>query len=297
MSNISISHATVNTPAEDVEEILLRDGVVVIDNVVSEPAVEQILEDLHPWLSRAPTAEGEWLGKSTIRVHGLLRKSPTICENIANPHILSIVDRMLLPWCDKYQLSSCSITGIGPGEVPQELHRDNLIYPLANPSERIAHLTTFWALSEFRDDNGGTRVVPGSHTWGEDYVPTQEETVPVEMEKGSVVLFQGGLFHGGGANTTHDEWRVAMYMAYNLGWLKQEEVHFLVNPPEIACNFPKRVQQLIGYQMHSPWLGWYDLQDPIRLIEGYEELSEAKADDRPERDDGRVAISERVRRL
>ena len=297
MSGKSVTHVTRQTPPEEVEQILQTDGVVIIDKVVDTSVVDQILSELDAWLSFIPTAKGEWLGTKTRRLHGLLSKSPTLCENIANPDILPIVDRLLLPWCDKYQLSSCSITSIGPGESPQELHRDTLIYPISNPSERVHHLTTFWALSDFCDDNGATRVVPGSHKWGDDYVPTQDETVPAEMEKGSVVMFQGALFHGGGGNCTKNDWRTAVYMAYNLGWLKQEETHFLVNPPDIARAFPTRVQQLIGYQMHSPWLGWYDLQDPIRLIDGYDEQSEAKEDDRPARADVRVDISERVRRL
>jgi len=296
VSGPSIKHVNPQTSPDEVEQILLTDGVVIIDNVITPTMVDQILSELDTWLSSIPTAKGDWLGTKTRRLHGLLRKSPTLCKNVANPCILPIVDRMLLPWCDKYQLSSCSIPSIGPGESPQELHRDTLIYPISNPSERIHHLTTFWALSDFRDENGATRVVPGSHKWGDDYIPTQDETVAAEMDKGSVVMFQGAVFHGGGGNHTSHDWRTAIYMAYNLGWLKQEETHFLVNPPEIAREFPTRVQQLIGYQMHSPWLGWYDLQDPIRLIDGYVEQSEAKEDDRPIRTDGRVDISERVRR-
>lgn len=293
----AIKHLDVDAPVDVVEKILLQDGVVIIDKVVSASIADTMLSEVEPWLSRGTLAKGEWLGTKTRRVHHLLNKSRTICENVANPHLLPIVDRILLPWCDKYQLSSCSITSIGPKESPQELHRDTLIYPIANPTERVAHLTTFWALTDFTDENGATRVVPGSHRWGDDYIPTQSETVPAEMEKGSVVMFLGSIFHGGGANTTQTEWRHALYMAYNLGWLKQEEAHFLVNPPEVAQAFPRRVQQLVGYQMHSPWLGWYDLQDPIRMLEGYEELSEAKEDDRPERKDGRVDIADGVRRL
>ena len=297
MANTTIQHVTTSTTVDDIEAILLRDGCVIIDNLMDESLVERMLEEIDPWFQRTPLAKGEWLGKSTRRLHGLMQKSPAIRDNIANPFVLSIADRLLLPWCDKYQLSSCSITSIGPGETPQELHRDTLIYPLANPSERIAHLTTFWALSDFHEDNGATRVVPGSHLWGDDYVPTQAETVPAEMKKGSIVLFLGAVWHGGGGNVTADEWRTAVYCAYNLGWLKQEEAHFLVSPPQVAREYPRRVQQLLGYQMHSPWLGWYDLQDPIRLLEGYEELSEAKQDDRPERADGLVQIADKVRRL
>ena len=296
MPTPQIEYATATTPAEQIATALLRDGCVIIERLLEKSFVDRILDDVQPWFGRVPEGSGEWLGFSTRRLHALLRKSEAIRENVCHPLILDVVDRVLGPWCDKFQMGSCSLTSIGPGEQAQELHRDDLMYPFKHPTERVLHCTTFWALSDFREDNGATRIIPGSHRWDDEYIPTRDETVAAVMPKGSVVLYLGGTWHGGGANVTEGEWRTAMYTSYNLGWLKQEEAQFLTNLPEVARHYPEQLQRLIGYQMHSPFLGWYDLQDPIVVLQDYEELSAPRLVDRPEREDGRVDFSADVRR-
>ena len=86
-----------------------------------------------------------------------------------------------------------------------------------------------------------------------------------------------------------------MYTSYNLGWLKQEEAQFLVNPPEVARHYPERLQRLLGYQMHRPFLGWVDLQDPVVVLNDYEELSGSRVDEEKNKD-GRMILAESIRR-
>ena len=86
-----------------------------------------------------------------------------------------------------------------------------------------------------------------------------------------------------------------MYTSYNLGWLKQEEAQFLVNPPEVAKHYPERLQRLLGYQMHEPFLGWVDLQDPVVMLEDYEELSAPRLD-QAKNEEGRMILADTVRR-
>jgi ectoine hydroxylase-related dioxygenase (phytanoyl-CoA dioxygenase family) len=232
----------------------------------------------------------------TKRMHAMIPKSETVRGMVVDETILAVMDRLLLPWCDTYQLGSCSLTSIGPGEKAQELHRDDLMFPFKHPTERIATCTTFWALSDFTEENGATRIIPGSHRWDDERRPTVAETIPTVMPRGSVEIYLGALWHGGGANTTRNDWRYALYTSYSLGWLKQEEAQFLVNPPEVARHYPERLQRLIGYQMHRPFLGWYDLRDPIELLRGYQELAEGAIDQAP---DGQteIALAKNVRRL
>ena len=290
-----IKHFAATATAEHIESVLLEDGVVIIDRVNDEAFVERILDEIAPWFDRAPTGAGEWVGFKTRRLHGLLAKSATIRENVVNPLILDLMDRLLLPWCDKYQMGSCSISSIGPGERAQELHRDDLMYPFSHPMQRVPHVTTFWALHDFTEENGATRVIPGSHRWDDQRVPRREETVPAEMQKGSVLITLGATYHGGGDNNSKDEWRHAMYTSYNLGWLKQEEAQFLVNPPEVARHYPPRLQRLLGYQMHEPFLGWVDLQDPVVVLNDYEELSAPRVD-QPKNEQGRMILADDIRR-
>ena len=116
------------------------------------------------------------------------------------------------------------------------------------------------------------------------------------MDKGSVLLFTYAVHHGGGANVTTDEWRHALFASYVVGWLRQEENQYLVSPPELARHYPEQLQRLIGYQVHRPFLGWYDLQEPLKLLEGYEEITAPNVDLYAEGED-RGVLSKKVRRL
>jgi hypothetical protein len=61
---------------------------------------------------------------------------------------------------------------------------------------------TRWALTDFSEANGATRIIPGSHTrdhspdYGKPY-----DSIPAEMPRGSVLIWHGSLWHGGGAPT------------------------------------------------------------------------------------------------
>ena len=268
-----IEHVDATASSDAIATILERDGCIVIDRLLDDVFCDRILAELEPWMARVPTGGGDWVGKKTRRVHGLVAKSAAVRENVCHPLVLETMDRMLGPWCDAYQLSACSTTSIDPGEKAQELHRDDLMFPFTHPTERVAYCTTFWALDAFTAENGATRIVPGSHRWDDVRRPREDEVVQAVMPRGSVVIFTCAVWHGGGANTTADQWRRALFTSYSVGWLKQEEQQFLVSPPDIARHYPERLQRLVGYQVHRPFLGWYDLQDPIELLRGYEELS------------------------
>ena len=176
----------------------------------------------------------------------------------------------------------------------QELHRDDLVYPLAHPSERQSVVTVIWALNDFSAANGATLVVPGSHRWDDERKPTLAEAVPAEMPRGSAVYILGSTYHAGGANRAGDA-RIGLLYGYCLGWLRQEQNQYLAVPPEIARTLPEALQRLIGYAVHEPFLGWHDLQDPIELLRGYEDRSVGARDLIPEGQPAAVQ-GERVKR-
>lgn len=121
-----------------------------------------------------------------------------------------------------------------------------------------------WAVTDFTEETGATRVVVGSNRWEDE--PDEVDpalTTGAVMRKGSVLLYSGSIFHGGGANSTDDH-RIGMNVGYSLGWLRQEENQYLACPPEIARTLPEGLLRLMGYQRGAFALGYVDdLRDPL----------------------------------
>jgi ectoine hydroxylase-related dioxygenase (phytanoyl-CoA dioxygenase family) len=123
-----------------------------------------------------------------------------------------------------------------------------------------------WALDDFTEENGATRVIPGSHRWADKLRPSGEQTVPAEMAKGSVLFYVGSLYHGGGANRTAVP-RRGINVGYTLSWLRQEENQYLACPPDVARTLPVELAKLIGYRRGAYALGYVgDLQDPMEIL-------------------------------
>jgi len=130
---------------------------------------------------------------------------------------------------------------------------------------------SMWALTDFTDENGGTRVVPGSHRF--DHVPDltrSYDTLPIEMAAGSVMIFHGSLWHGGGANRT-DARRVGIAMNYCAGFLRQQENQQLGIPLARVKRFPPRLQQLVGYGTYKHLIGHIDKASPSQRLLGVDD--------------------------
>jgi ectoine hydroxylase-related dioxygenase (phytanoyl-CoA dioxygenase family) len=183
---------------------------------------------------------------------------------------------VLLPHCAAYQLNLAHVLDRGPGAERQIPHRDELVwfhFPQPHPEIQLASVV---ALVDFTADNGATVVVPGSHRWEPDRVPTEDEFVAAEMPAGSAVVYLGSTIHAGGANVTTDQRRRGMHVSYCLGWLRTEESQLLAVPLDVARTLPRRAQELLAYGAHDAildgggYLGTLALQDPVRLIEAGE---------------------------
>jgi ectoine hydroxylase-related dioxygenase (phytanoyl-CoA dioxygenase family) len=165
---------------------------------------------------------------------------------------------------------------IGPGSPAQPLHRDRWAFiedQAFAGGELEIEVSSIWALSDFALECGPTRVVPGSHRWegagrARGRKPKAEEAAHAVMEKGSVVIYTGSVWHSGGQNAS-DRQRVGLNLDYNLAWLRQEENQYLACPPEIARELPRPMQDLIGYCQGGGTLGYYgDVLGPKKSFEG-----------------------------
>jgi len=253
-------------PAERLVEVLERDGAVIVEGLATPAAMGRIGDELAPWLTlpieKSPLGNDRFKGMKTLRTSSLIAKSPGCRDLATTPRVLEVLDRVLGPQCATYQLSWTQAIRIAPGEIAQVAHRDTNMYPFARPGPEC-FVNTIWALTEFTKENGGTVLYPGSHLWSDARVPTPDDEVAhVEMAPGSVVIYYGSAYHGGGANVTTDRDRIGIGLAYTLGWLRQEENQYLACPPEIARDLPEALRNLIGYAGHYPFLGWHEGADP-----------------------------------
>jgi ectoine hydroxylase-related dioxygenase (phytanoyl-CoA dioxygenase family) len=269
-----------NTSADIVMEILERDGAAIYKNLLDQEVMDQVQTDLDDYMARASNGEGEFWGFKTKRFGALVTKSRTFAEKCAiNPQILAIMDKLLGPRCERYQLHVTMLVHIGPDETPQILHRDDGLLPFVHPGPESL-CNTMWALTDFTEENGATNIILGSHKWPDERVPSEDdEIVQAVMPKGSCMIYVGSVWHGGAHNRTQNEWRTGLISGYSLGWLRQEENMYLAVPPHVAKTLPEQVQHLIGYKIHGSFLGWVEGQDPsIVLQDHYSDVMPAVAD-------------------
>jgi ectoine hydroxylase-related dioxygenase (phytanoyl-CoA dioxygenase family) len=179
--------------------------------------------------------------------------------------------RSVLAHATSVQLHLTQLIAIGPGEPAQPVHRDQWAFDFFPfPPGYEVQCNTLWALTDFREANGATRVVPASHRAADRLQLTNDDTVPAEMAAGSVLFYTGSLYHGGGANRS-DAVREGINLTYAVSWLRQEENQYLSVPAEIARTLPEPLLRLMGYARGAYALGYVDdLRDPLDVLLGRE---------------------------
>jgi ectoine hydroxylase-related dioxygenase (phytanoyl-CoA dioxygenase family) len=241
-----------------------RDGYTVLERVIEPELVDALTDDLdrlEAFYGITPS-DNEFEGSHTVRIYNLLALGRLYEAIPVHPNVLPIVDRVLDAGC---LVSSLSSIAIGPGESAQPIHADDQLIPLTKPHVPTV-CNTMWALTDFTEANGATRVIPGSHL--RDHNPdygAAYDSVAAEMPAGSVLVWHGSLWHGGGANTT-DERRVGIAMNYCAGWIRQQENQQLGIPREVAARFSPRLRQLCGYGVYNGLIGHIDKHSPAEML-------------------------------
>ena len=255
-----LQHFAPDASPETLLAAIRRDGAIIIDNLVSADTVAALRSETDPYMEASQNGADDFTGRSTTRTGGLVSRSAGVRELIQHPLILSLCDGFLLESCERYQLHLTQIIRLRPGQGSQMIHRDKWAW-----GNHLSHLepqlNTIWALSDFTAENGATVVAPGSGSWPDKRSPQPDELTQAEMATGSVLVYTGSVFHGGGHNRSADD-RVGLNITYALGWLRQEENQYLSTPPELARQLEPKLQELIGYAMGQYALGYYTPPGP-----------------------------------
>jgi ectoine hydroxylase-related dioxygenase (phytanoyl-CoA dioxygenase family) len=248
---------------QEVAQRLMEDGYVIVSGMMADDVVRAARADLDRVLSATPTGRNTFEGYATQRVYALFAKTRLFDQAAIDPLLQEVLDRVL----GHYQLSAPVGIRIGPGEKAQILHRDDSIYPLPEPHPPVV-VNTMWPLDEFTAANGATRFVPGSHQWEPGRRPAADDpVVQATMSPGCAMFYLGSLWHGGGANQTADP-RLGVILEYASGWLRPQENHCLAVPPGIVRELPERLQELLGYNIYPPFVGYVDGKHPRKMLSG-----------------------------
>jgi ectoine hydroxylase-related dioxygenase (phytanoyl-CoA dioxygenase family) len=252
------------TAAEHVAKVA-SDGYTIVEDAIAPELVDRLvaaIDALHGELAISP-AQNIFEGLKTLRVYNLLARGKVFEDVPVHDAILPIVEGVLDRGCLVSSLSSITILG---GESAQPIHADDQLIPLPKPHVPLV-CNTMWALTDFTEENGATRLVPRTHTadrspnFGEPH-----ETIAAVMRRGSVLVWNGSLWHGGGANETSER-RIGLAMNYCVGWMRQQENQQLGIPRETAKGFSPRLRKLVGYGLYLKLLGHIDKCSPVDLLD------------------------------
>lgn len=256
-------------------------GFIVFENVLTDGELEELSSDLEPLLAENVTGRNNFEGVRSNRIYALPAKSPAVAKLIEHPLALAFAEAELGASC---LLSACLAINLLPGESVQPWHYDT--GHLEVPRPRAAYgVSAFWALDDTTETNGATEVIPGSHFWGadvpegaledqhfesqhlnhEDDADRAQGAMKVTLPAGSLMLAKGTLWHRGGANRSSEP-RLIVTPQYCPGWARQLENLVISTPPEKVAGLSTRLQELIGYSIHPPFMGYADGVHPSRHL-------------------------------
>jgi ectoine hydroxylase-related dioxygenase (phytanoyl-CoA dioxygenase family) len=278
---MTIRHVPANTNVDAIQTILAEDGVVVVDNLVAPAVMDQVRKELAPFIEKTPVGSDDFTGRRTRRTGGLIARSVKFRDIVQHPLVLAIA-RGVLAHSTTIQLHLTQLIGIGPGEPAQQIHRDQWAFDFFPfPKNYEVQCNTIWAMTDFTEENGATRVIPKSNHFDDKLEFGLADTEPAEMTKGSVLFYTGSLYHGAGANRSRDT-RCGINVTYCVSWLRQEENQYLSTPFDVARTLPVDLLKLMGYARGAYALGYVDDgRDPLSVLRpdivdpGLGDLSEA----------------------
>ena len=253
MPQLQTLPATANT--DEILDIISQDGAVILSDVLKLAEIEQFRAELDPFIQATEVGRDRFSGTKTTRTGALIARSAKARDMVMNQKIVKCAETFLAPFCERIQLHLTQVINLKPGQGKQGIHRDRWAW-----GKRLHNLepqfNTIWAMTDFTQNNGATQVVPGSLDWPDDRKAQPDEICQAVMSAGSVLLYTGGVFHGGGENCSTSD-RIGVNLTYTLGWLRQEENQYLSCPPEIAREFSAEIQDMLGYTMGQYAMGYF----------------------------------------
>jgi ectoine hydroxylase-related dioxygenase (phytanoyl-CoA dioxygenase family) len=181
------------------------------------------------------------------RLANLVDKGEVFRRAIVLPQLLACVRHVLGP---EIKLSSLNARSADPHtDAGQPLHVDMA----AIPDEKGYWVcNTVWMLDDFTPENGATRMIPGSHTWGrrpqdvlEDPMAPHPDEVLLTGKAGTIAVMNAHMWHGGTANLTAVP-RLAMHAFYCRRDKPQQQYQKQLLRPDVQAGLTLECRQLLA---------------------------------------------------
>lgn len=234
-------------------------GFTVVENFVSPDVIDHIRNVFD---TEVPITEMRAIGTKTgrtFRAHNLLGKTRNVDFMFLDKRLRAIVEGII---GTRTQVNVTTLFNVLPGETRQYLHQDDGLWPIPRPHPPFL-CNALLAIDDHDIENGATHLVPYSHKWHDRRVDQSIETTRVELKSGSIVFWEGGMWHGGGANMSNSRERLGFFMSHVVWYLRPQEIQLVSVPRDQVRDMPEQMQRLLGY--HRFGLG-VDGRDPIDVL-------------------------------
>jgi ectoine hydroxylase-related dioxygenase (phytanoyl-CoA dioxygenase family) len=223
-------------------------GFTVVEDVLDADVIRQARTRLEELYRTDPGAAANRTSPNgTYHVENLANKG-RVFETffVSSPLVLALAERFLGP---DFIAQDVWSFGIPPHSDAYKLHSDDDVRTPGTPLS----LVTIYPLVDFTAENGGTRVVPGSH-WIPRYPdgPDCPGELNIEAPAGSCVMLFGSLWHSSGANRT-DAIRTSMSAYFTVPWIRQELDFSRSLSTEVLRRASPEVRRILGLSARAPY--------------------------------------------
>lgn len=257
-----MTDAAQGSAAADHVRALEEHGYVVLRDVIAGAELDAARAALDEINARTRSGQYEFEGFHTHRAYCVVSQTRAFDALIMHPAVLAVVEGY---FGEAPQLSASMGMTLYEGQAAQPLHRDTGHFPIPWPRPPL-EVNAIWAFDDFTRETGATRFVPQSHRIPDETRP-DAETVDAQMRAGSVFLYDGSLWHGGGTATAPGTCRRSINNIYIRQWLRQQDNMYLSIPPAEVLSMPKLMQRLLGYSVYGYTLGVVDGGSPTYALE------------------------------
>lgn len=227
-------------------------GYSILENVIPEDLQIKLiqafnmLKEKEEGISREKGKETAFRGSASHRLRNVVSKGDVFMQSLNLEVLLIMVEKIL---GSGFQLFASAFNNVGPGEKQQRMHTDDILIPFPRPIPFPVVVNTIWALSDFTEENGATKIVPESHRFKD--FPTPDclsQTIPALMKKGSILVYHGSVWHGAGPNHSEADHRIGYILTFCSRFIRPYENQLKLMSYEKLNVMPLKTQKMLGFK-------------------------------------------------